>query len=364
MTRSMQFALVGCGGVGKVHADAYREWERAELVAYADPRGEARKEMAELVPAARAYSDYPRLLAENDLDLVAIATRAGLHHAITPAAARAGVRAILCEKPMALDLAQAEEMIEVGEAANVHLCISHQRRYDRQHVGAKDAIRGGEIGEPRWLEVHWPFPSGWMADHRQSTDAGGVVTCVGVYVFDLLHFCLGRTQRVSARVGRKAADRDIEDTLVAMLELEGCVPVYVEMGEYCADLTKAEPNAQALRFFVHGTDAVITFGDFEWYPWLRRAGKSGWTELTQPWPDWSGFKLLHNAIYDVLEKGGATLCDAREALPAHEVCMACYASERSGREVVLPLDTKHSPLAVMNMERKPEDWLTPDLTGG
>jgi predicted dehydrogenase len=197
-----------------------------------------------------------------------------------------------------------------------------------------------------------------MADHRQETDAGGVVTCVGVHAFDLLHFCVGRTRRVSARVSRKAPDRSIEDTLVAMLELEGGVPVFVEMGEYCADLTAGEASAQPLRFFIHGTEGVITSGDFAWHAWLRRAGESEWMELVQAWPERSGFHLLHDAIYDVLDRGGTTHCDAREALAAHEVAMACYASERRGREVCLPLDEMESPLATMNTEREPGEWRT------
>jgi predicted dehydrogenase len=356
-----KFALIGCGGIGHVHADAYRNWDRAGLVAYADPRDEARKAMAEVFPDACAYTDYPRLLSNERPDLVVIATRAHLHHPVTLAAARAGVPAILSEKPMALDMAQAADMIEACEKSGAHLCVSHQRRYDRQYAGARHAIRAGNIGEPRWVEVHWPFPGAWMADHRQEIDAGGVVTCVGVHAFDLLHYTVGKTRRVSARVSRKSPDRNIDDTLVAMLELDGVVPAYVEMGEYIADMSAREPNAQPLRFFVHGTEGVITFGDFTAHPWLRKAGESGWTELPQTWPDRSGFHLLHDAIYDVLDRGGTTNCEAREALAAHEVAMACYASERRGKEVLLPLDEMDSPLAAMNDERKPGEWRTAGL---
>src|SRR5438876_1241962 len=111
MANQYRVAIIGCGGISRRHARGFREQPGCELVAGADVRPENAAKLASEFEIPRTYTDYRELLEKEHPDLVAICTWPGTHAEITAAAAEAGARGILCEKPACLSLEEADAMI-------------------------------------------------------------------------------------------------------------------------------------------------------------------------------------------------------------------------------------------------------------
>ncbi|MCB0114184.1 MAG: Gfo/Idh/MocA family oxidoreductase [Caldilineaceae bacterium] len=135
------------------HAAAYHRHPQTDLVAVCDIRQDAldsfKAEWGDVWPELRYYTDYRQMLADMRPDLVSVATPDHLHADITIDAAAGGARAILCEKPIAVSLADADRMIAACQAHDVLLSIEHTRRWGPAFHAARELIRSGRIGALR-----------------------------------------------------------------------------------------------------------------------------------------------------------------------------------------------------------------------
>ncbi len=140
-------ALVGFGGIAPDHLDAYEGTGIAQVVAVCDVRPQNLAVALTRCPAARAYRDYRRMLEEVRPDVISICTWPQSHAEIVEAAAAAGVKGILCEKPLALQLAEVERMGAAAAARGVKLAGGHQYRFHPNYVRAAEIIRSGKLGK-------------------------------------------------------------------------------------------------------------------------------------------------------------------------------------------------------------------------
>ena len=135
------------------HAAAYDRHPRTRVVGACDLRTEAladfKARWADVWPDASLYTDYREMLDKEKPDLVSVATSDHVHADMTVAAAESGARAILCEKPIATSLEDADRMIAAAEANGVLLSIEHTRRWNPSYLEAREIIRSGEIGPLR-----------------------------------------------------------------------------------------------------------------------------------------------------------------------------------------------------------------------
>ena len=155
-------AIIGCGRMSRGHARAYKELG-IPVVAGADISEEALERAREQYGAQKTYTDYVQLLDEVKPELVSVVTAELLHCEMVVAAAERGVKGIVCEKPMAMDLGEAKRMLDACRASGSKLTISHQRQYESQYVRARELIARGAIGKVRFAEgekvkVHLPLP--------------------------------------------------------------------------------------------------------------------------------------------------------------------------------------------------------------
>lgn len=148
----LRIGLIGLGNVGKIHAETYRDLSGARLVAVADADPSA---LATLAPDRdiATYTDAARMLAEARLDIVAIATPAASHEALTMLAAGKGVH-VLVEKPMALTPDSARRMIAVCAEAKVRLFYGSTYRFLPAVRRARELIREGAIGDVLLMREH------------------------------------------------------------------------------------------------------------------------------------------------------------------------------------------------------------------
>jgi predicted dehydrogenase len=143
-------AVVGLH-MGRAHLRAMLDHPDIELVALCDLDPQARAAaQAEAVAAGcqpGAFADYAAMLIAARPDIVAVATPNRIHAAMTIQAVEAGVRAVCCEKPMALDLGQARRMVAVCRDAGVPLVVNHQRRLGSDFTWLREQIADGAVGE-------------------------------------------------------------------------------------------------------------------------------------------------------------------------------------------------------------------------
>lgn len=143
--------LIGAGRMGSFHAETLaRRLPGARLAAVADPASGAAQRLADRLGCSRALTDIGQLLADPAIDAVVIATPARTHADLVEAAAHAG-KAVYCEKPMALTLADADRAIAATRQAAVPLQVGFNRRYDAGFRAAHDKIAAGAIGTPQLL---------------------------------------------------------------------------------------------------------------------------------------------------------------------------------------------------------------------
>ncbi|CAN5711570.1 Gfo/Idh/MocA family oxidoreductase [soil metagenome] len=147
MSDPLRFGLIGTGWIGRFHAESLAtRVPGATLVAVADPNLEA----AQSIGAPKAYADPQELIADPDIDAVAICSPAATHTDLVVAAARAG-KHVFCEKPMALTLEDADRAIAAAAEAGVALQVGFNRRFAHDFAAAHDAIVAGSIGNPQML---------------------------------------------------------------------------------------------------------------------------------------------------------------------------------------------------------------------
>lgn len=146
--KKLGIGVLGVGEMGKLHAENLRRLvPQARLVAVADVAGERARQVAAELEIDRSENSLEAMLELKDVDCVVIATPDKFHARAIITAAEAG-KDILCEKPIALTLADANTALQAVAKAGVRLQIGFMRRYDPAYVAAWQRVEGGEIGEP------------------------------------------------------------------------------------------------------------------------------------------------------------------------------------------------------------------------
>jgi predicted dehydrogenase len=175
---------------------------------------ERARKLAEKYAAPRWYDHVPDLLADPDVDAVYVATPVNVHAEHVIAAAQHG-KHVLCEKPMALNVAECQQMIDACAAHGVKLMVCFPMRFVPQHQRMREVVQGGGLGEIVFARVQlakwYPLdPTVWRSDPARS--GGGVLMDLGSHLLDFLRFVVGEIVEVSAAVSHRAFDVPVEDT--------------------------------------------------------------------------------------------------------------------------------------------------------
>jgi predicted dehydrogenase len=201
----------------------------------------------------RSFSDLDSALAGSDATAVYIATPVFLHAPQTIAALRSG-RHVLCEKPMALNYAEAFDMQRASEDTRRTLGIAYYRRMYPKVDRARELIEAGVIGRPVFAEAtshDWFNPLGtsraWLADPQQS--GGGPLRDVGSHRIDLMNYLFGKPISAIGHMSTLVQPLAVEDNATVMIEYEGGVRGVVDV-RWHSRVVRDE-------FRVRGTDGEI-----------------------------------------------------------------------------------------------------------
>ena len=214
--------LIGGGNITQTHARAARAICGVEISAI---QGTNSEKIARLCRehGGTSYQDFDAFLKHRPMDLVLIGSPSGLHATQGIAAARQGLH-VLTEKPIEINTARADALIEAAKKSNVQLGVIFQDRMKPHIRQLKNWIDQGLLGRPLMVDarVKWYRPPEYYANSRWrgtlALDGGGALINQGVHTVDLLLWLLGDVVRVQARTGTLLHKIEAEDSAAAILE--------------------------------------------------------------------------------------------------------------------------------------------------
>lgn len=340
MARVYRAAVIGCGAIGGLndslrdwapgqpalsHAGAYRSCPATELVAAADPDSARREAFARFWGLNSVYADYRELLQKEAIDVLSICAPSGLHTSVLEDAARQGVQAVLCEKPLALDLAEALQAWYVALEAGTLLLVNYSRRWNPSLDELAKDLRAGRWGMVKRASVFY---------------AGGIVGN-GTHALDLVHWLIGCVTTVRALGRIDPADTD--PPLDALCQVEGGVPCLLQACDprnfslleidilTSQGRVRVTHNGRRIETFRAAPDAH--------FPAYRLLNPEPGVRETQ----WQG--CLPLAVADLiacLESGGKPKCGGREAIEALRAATAIRLSAwQDGKELMVSAVQDH-----------------------
>ncbi len=214
--KKLRIGLVGAGNIANVHLNAYKKHDNAEIAAICDINEKALNKTADKYDIKERYTSIDEMLEKAELDAVDVCVWNNAHSECAIKALNKGLD-VMCEKPMAISLAEAEKMYKAAKENNRLLMIGFVMRFGDGARVAKDFIDNGYMGDiyyskATYLRRHGN-PGGWFADVTRS--GGGPVIDLGVHVIDYTRYLMGLPKPVSvyAATFDKLSDRKNLKTL-------------------------------------------------------------------------------------------------------------------------------------------------------
>lgn len=208
----VRVAIVGCGRISDLHELGYRNRDDASITAVYDIDKKRALSQAKAWAVDKVYSSYDEVLADREIDLIELLVPHQVHADMTVKACLVG-KHVSVQKPIALNVAEANSMIEAADRAGVILRTYENFVFYPPYVRAKEMIVAGEIGEPQMIRLHvnsgtnetgWQVPeSSWAWRFNEKVSGGGeLVFDHGYHLFSLARYLMGEVKRVCAWIDR------------------------------------------------------------------------------------------------------------------------------------------------------------------
>ena len=348
----INFALLGCGRIAKRHAELLgnNEIRGARLAAVCDINPERAKAFGERFKVP-LFTDMHEMLNQTGIDVVSILTPSGMHaeHTIAVAAAR---KHVVVEKPMALRLSDADDMIRSCDAAGVKLFVVKQNRFNVPVVKAREALEAGRFGRLvlGTIRVRWcrdqayydqdSWRGKWASD-------GGVLANQASHHVDMLEWFMGDVESVHARATTALVNIEAEDTAIATLKFRNGALGIIEA------TTAVRPRDLEGSLSVlgeHGTVVIAGFAVNKIMTWQFHVAQAVDADIMEKFsvnpPNVYGYghKAYYEHVMECLTSNCAALVDGLEGRRSLELISALYESIETGREVHLRFQPKRCRL--------------------
>jgi UDP-N-acetyl-2-amino-2-deoxyglucuronate dehydrogenase len=340
--KTFRVALIGCGRISKNHFDALRQIPELQLVAVCDADDE-RARAAGRLEGVPSYRNYEEMLREVDADVVSICTPSGLHASQGAAAARAG-KHVVTEKPMAITLTQADELVKACDDAGVQLFVVKQNRLNPPIQLVKRAIDAGRFGRIYManVTVRWQRPQEYYdsAPWRGTWefDGGAIMNQASHYV-DLIQWLVGPVDTVMAKTATQARRIEAEDSGVALLRFRSGALGVIEVN------VLTYPKNYEGSIAIMGERGTVKIGGTA----VNRVEHWSFADYddddkliegvnTNP-PNVYGFGHLgyYRNVLAVLRGEAKAETDGRAGRKSLELILGIYESAKTGCEVPIPL---------------------------
>lgn len=348
----LNVGIIGAGGISECHTEGYKNLDNVKITAVCDINEQRAKAYAEKYNIPHVFTDYREMLKMDELDAVSVTTWNNGHAPISIAAMKAG-KHVLCEKPLALNAAQAQQMVDTAKETGKILMVGFVRRFEDNVKCLKKSIESGHFGKVYYVKTgyirKWGNPGGWFSDKKRS--GGGPVIDLGVHVIDLVRYINGKPKPVSV--------------MASTFNYLGMKPNIKGISRYCSqdydDYNDVEDAATALIKFDNGM--TLSF-ETSWVLYVKnphnyldiygeKAGaqleptleyyeeKDGYLVETKPSiePQKNKFQQVFNAeiqhFVDCVVNKTPCINTGEDGVEIMKIIDAIYESSRTGHEVII-----------------------------
>ncbi len=350
--------IIGSQFISGIHAEALRGCRQAQLLGVASPTPGNATRFAERHGIARCYTDYRKLLADPMIAMVVVGVPNDLHCEIALAAAAAG-KHIVMEKPLCLNLAEADRMIASCQQSQVKLMYAEELCFAPKYVRLKSLLDEGALGKPTLIkqsEKHDGPHAAHFWDVNRS--GGGVLMDMGCHAIEFFRWMLGRppVKSVYAQLNtsvHRAKTRGEDNALLILEFADGTVALAEESWTKLGGMDdRAEVHGSkgvAYADLLHG-NALEAYSSSGYGYAVEKAGSTaGWSFpiYEEAWN--YGFHAEMAHFVDCVQNDRQPLVSGEDGRAVLEVLFAAYESAGTGRKVMLPFTSA---------ARKPIDlWL-------
>jgi predicted dehydrogenase len=359
-------AIIACGTIARVHA---RGWlgvpgQPTEIAAIADTHPDALREFGEFfgVPAEHRYADYREMLDAERPDFVDVCSWHRQHAEMVIAAAARQPKAIICQKPMAVSLGEADDMLTACERNGVRLAIAYQRPHHATWLKARELIREGVIGRPIQVQID-------DGGNILNTNSHNIRLALFLMDEPRVEWVVGAVERTTEQMERSIPAEDACLGLAgcdngATILIQGNQPLRARIGdrrvrlgqgarvigtEGMMELWTGRPPADQIPSDApmrqpEGPSAGYNL-EFGVARYLNGTS-GGWVDVEAPWHDCWAY-MYQEIIGWVEGRIASPISNARHGRAVQEVMMALFESARKKRRIDLPLKTRLNPLVLM-----------------
>ena len=274
----MRGALIGCGFFARNHMHGWAIVDGAKVVAVCDRDGSKAEKFRAEFGVDESYSDAAEMLAKEVVDFVDIVTTAESHRPLVELAARHG-KAIICQKPFAETMADAQAMVYAAETAGVALIVHENFRWQRPFIEIAHRIRRGHIGKPAFARISFRHGFNnyvnqpYLAEIERFT-----IMDVGLHLYDLARHLIGDVVTLSCRTQRLNPIVKGEDAFTAMLgHVDGACSIID-----CSFFSKIDPEPfPQTTAWIEGSDGTLELATG--YRLIEH--HAGWSEISNVEPE-------------------------------------------------------------------------------
>ncbi len=345
--------LIGCGRIGSMlsedklrikpctHAESYVKNSNIELIAGADIDEERLKLFSSRWNVKKAYLDYKEMLEENKFDIVSVATPLETRLEIIEELAKYKIKVVLCEKPIASNLEDAEKIVELCKKSGTLLVVNHSRRFSPDYIKVRDLLNSGIIGKIKTIicNISASIPDE-NDDFRES--GGGILLHDGTHLVDTLRFLLNEIDPLSIKAQIKFPNNGakVEQNVQCFMNYPNEVTVFLDCSD--RDYFHFEIDLQ-------GDKGRITIGNgiHRYYIKAESSYYENFNSLKdKQFPDFDSkpfFSVLMESIVRYLKTGEIPESSGVHALNAFKQIMAIYKAGVLGEVLEYPIEIESHP---------------------
>jgi predicted dehydrogenase len=348
MKDKLRIAIVGTGGMAASHALGFQAIEGLEIAACCDIDGKRAKDFAARYAIPNAYTDYETLFKAEKLDGVSVVSVDSTHARISIAALKRGLH-VLCEKPMATSVNEAEEMLAVAKESGLVNMIHFSKRNSRGLAAAKAMIGEGRLGRilhvdasylQSWLSTKcwgdWATESAWQWRLSTRHGSGGALADIGCHIYDMAQYLTGDIAEISCTLrtfdkgieGNRVGDYvfDANDGFVSSVSFTGGAIGTVQASRW------ATGHANREYIGVYGDEGAVEIDFEKGDQRLRYSEGAGneWNDVVAP-----ATPKLWERFAAAMRAGKGDECDFANGLKVQKYIEASLESDRTGARVAI-----------------------------
>jgi len=342
VSKKIRFGLIGCGQISSRHIDSIKALKNAQLLAVCDIIEQRAKQYR-----VDWTTDYHHLIKRNDLDVISVCAPNGLHAQMGIDIARAGKHCLM-EKPLGLNLKEADHLIGAFKKSGKKLFAVKQVRFNPAVLALKNAVSAKKLGKINnaALVVRWYRPQEYYDNDAwrgtKKLDGGGLLN-QGIHYIDVLQWILGPAVSVYAKTDTIGHKIEIEDIALAILKFKSGAYATVEftLSTYPCNLECSLAVLGKQGTIKLGGPAMDSIEIWQVANCPKLAIKNGLAPNIYASGRYQGSCPNHIFVYqniiNHLRKGERILADGYEARKSLEIVQAIYRSAKQNREIKLPL---------------------------